>query len=175
MSEPGFKSGFVSILGRPNAGKSTLLNKLVGAKLAIVTDKPQTTRNLIQGVVTLPEAQIVFVDTPGIHKADSSLNKRLMHAVREALDQRDLLLYVVDAQRGVGVEDRHALDMVKNRETPVVLVLKKTDVTKDKGGLLPLIEKYQKLHPFADYVPLSAKTGDGVDVLKKAIAERMHE
>src|SRR5260370_34351428 len=94
----GFVSGFVSILGRPNAGKSTLLNALAGAKLAAVADKPQTTRTLIQGVVTLPDAQIVFVDTPGIHKADSSLNKRLMHAVREALDQRDLLLYVVDAR-----------------------------------------------------------------------------
>jgi GTPase len=170
-----FKSGFVSILGRPNAGKSTLLNALVGTKLAIVADKPQTTRTLIQGVVTTPEAQIVFVDTPGIHKADSPLNKRLMHAVREALDQRDLLLYVVDSQRGVGVEDRHALDMVKNRETPVVLVLNKTDVTKDKGGLLPLIEKYQKLHAFADYVPLSAKTGDGVDVLRKVIVDRLPE
>src|SRR5499427_6282404 len=109
MSEPGFRSGFVSILGRPNAGKSTLLNQMVGAKLAIVTDKPQTTRNLIQGVVTTPQSQIVFVDTPGIHKADSPLNKRLMHAVREALDQRDLLLYVVDARKSIGVEDRHAI------------------------------------------------------------------
>src|SRR5689334_17773731 len=139
MSEAAFKSGFVSILGRPNAGKSTLLNQLVGAKLAIVTDKPQTTRNLIQGVLTLPAAQIVFVDTPGIHKADSPLNKRLMHAVREALDQRDLLLYMVDMKRSPGIEDRHALDMVKKAETPVVLVLNKTDVMKDKGSLLPLI------------------------------------
>ena len=174
MSE-GFKSGFVSILGRPNAGKSTLLNKLVGAKLAIVTDKPQTTRNLIQGVVTLPEAQIVFVDTPGIHKADSPLNKRLMHAVREALDQRDLLLYVVDAKRSPGVEDRHALDLVKKAETPVVLVLNKTDVVKDKGSLLPLIEKYRELHEFADYLPISAKTGDGVDALRKVIVDRLPE
>jgi GTP-binding protein Era len=170
-----FKSGFVSILGRPNAGKSTLLNALVGTKLAIVADKPQTTRTLIQGVVTTPEAQIVFVDTPGIHKADSPLNKRLMHAVREALDQRDLLVYVVDSQRGVGVEDRHALDILKHRETPVVLVLNKIDVTKDKGALLPLIENYQKLHSFADFVPLSAKTGDGVDVLRKVIVDRLPE
>jgi len=176
MSEQaGFKSGFVSILGRPNSGKSTLLNRLVGAKLAIVTDKPQTTRNLIQGVVTLPEAQIIFVDTPGIHKADSPLNQRLMHAVREALDQRDLLVYVVDARRGVGVEDRHALDLVKKADTPVVLVLNKTDVVSDKGSLLPLIEKYRELHEFADYVPISAKTGDGVDVLRKVIIERLPE
>src|SRR5947207_10582987 len=140
MSETGFKSGFVSILGRPNAGKSTLLNKLVGAKLAIVTDKPQTTRNLIQGVVTLPEAQVVFVDTPGIHKADSSLNKRLMHTLREALDQRDLLLYLVDSTRKIIAEDRHALDMVKKAGTPAVLVLNKVDLVKEKGALLPLIE-----------------------------------
>jgi GTP-binding protein Era len=175
MSEPSFKSGFVSILGRPNAGKSTLLNQLVGTKLAIVTDKPQTTRTLIQGVVTLPDAQIVFVDTPGIHKADSPLNKRLMHAVREALDQRDLLLYVVDAKRSIGVEDRHALDLVKKAETPVVLVLNKTDIVKDKGTLLPLIEKYRGLHEFADYVPISAKTGNAVDVLRKVIVERLPE
>src|SRR5438477_3496999 len=175
MSEPGFKSGFVSILGRPNAGKSTLLNALVGMKLAIVTDKPQTTRTLIQGVVTLPEAQVVFVDTPGIHKADSSLNKRLMHTLREALDQRDLLLYVVDAKRMIGVEDRHALDMVKKADTPVVLVLNKTDIVKDKGKMLPLIEKYRELHEFADYVPISAKTGDGVDALRKVIVERLPE
>jgi GTP-binding protein Era len=170
-----FKSGFVSILGRPNAGKSTLLNQFVGTKIAIVTDKPQTTRTLIQGVVTLPDAQIVFVDTPGIHKADSPLNKRLMHAVREALDQRDLLLYVVDAKKSVGVEDRHALDLVKKAETPVVLVLNKSDIVKDKGSMLPLIEKYRELHEFADYVPISAKTGDGVDVLRKVIVERLPE
>src|ERR1700688_3302987 len=93
-SAPGFVSGFVSILGRPNAGKSTLLNRLVGAKIAIVADKPQTTRTSIQGVLTLPDAQIVFLDTPGIHKADSLLNKRMMDTVRAALDQRDLLLFL---------------------------------------------------------------------------------
>jgi GTP-binding protein Era len=148
---------------------------MVGTKLAIVTDKPQTTRTLIQGVVTTPEAQIVFVDTPGIHKADSSLNKRLMHAVREALDQRDLLLYVADGRRSIGVEDRHALDLVKKADTPVVLVLNKTDIVKDKGSLLPLIEKYRELHEFADYVPVSAKTGSGIDALRKVIVERLPE
>src|SRR5438270_997529 len=97
-----FKSGFVSLIGRPNAGKSTLLNALVGQKVAIVADKPQTTRTAIQGVVTLPDAQIVFVDTPGIHRADSQLNKRLMDTVRNALEQRDLLLYVADSARKFG-------------------------------------------------------------------------
>src|ERR1700688_3818118 len=106
-----FKSGFVSIIGRPNAGKSTLLNALVGQKVAIVADKPQTTRTSIQGVVTTPEAQIVYVDTPGIHKADSQLNKRLMDTVRAELEERDLLLFLVDAHRSFTVEDRRALDM----------------------------------------------------------------
>jgi GTPase len=169
------KSGFVSILGRPNAGKSTLLNALVGAKLAIVADKPQTTRTLIQGVLTIPEAQIVFVDTPGIHKADSPLNKRLMHSLREALDQRDLLLYVVDSRRSVGTEDRQALEMIKKAATPAVLVLNKVDVIKDKGELLPLIEAYRRLHEFAEYVPVSAKTGDGLDGLRKVITTQLPE
>jgi GTP-binding protein Era len=169
------KSGFVSILGRPNAGKSTLLNALVGTKLAIVTNKPQTTRTLIQGVLTQPGAQIVFVDTPGIHKADSALNQRLMHAVREALDQRDLLLYLADAKRKPGLEDRRAVDMVKKTGTPAVLVLNKTDVVKDKSSLLPLIERYRELHEFADYVPISALTGHGLDVLRKVIVEHLPE
>src|SRR5271157_480288 len=128
----GFRSGFVSLVGRPNTGKSTLLNVLVGQKVAIVADKPQTTRTSIQGVVTRPEAQIVFVDTPGIHKADSPLNKRMMDAVRAALEERDLLLYVVDAARAFGLEDRRALDMAIKTSTPVVLVLNKVDLLHDK-------------------------------------------
>src|SRR5205085_7334971 len=108
MSET-FHSGFVSLIGLPNAGKSTLLNALVGQKVAIVADKPQTTRTAIQGVVTLPEAQIVFVDTPGIHKADSPLNKRLMDTVRNSLEERDLLLYVADAARKFDEQERRAI------------------------------------------------------------------
>src|SRR5450631_2432768 len=106
-----FKSGFVSLVGRPNAGKSTLLNALVGQKVAIVADKPQTTRTSIQGVLTTPDAQIVFVDTPGIHKADSQLNKRLMDTVRNSLEERDLLVFVADAARKFGPEDRRAVDV----------------------------------------------------------------
>jgi GTP-binding protein Era len=172
-STENFRSGFVSILGRPNAGKSTLLNAIVGSKVAIVAHKPQTTRTLIQGVLNLPGAQIVFVDTPGIHKADSPLNRRLMHSVREALDQRDLLLYLADAKRKLTDEDQHAIDMVKKAETPAVLVLTKTDLVKEKGRLLPLIEQYRAIHEFADYVPISALTGDGLDELKKVIVERL--
>ena len=139
-----FKSGFVSLVGRPNAGKSTLLNALVGQKVAIVADKPQTTRTSIQGVLTLPEAQIVFVDTPGIHKADSPLNKRLMDTVRASLEERDLLLFLVDATRAFGEEDRRALDLARKTGTPVVLVLNKIDLVTDKAQLLPLDRAIQE-------------------------------
>src|ERR1041385_7812047 len=131
MSNP-HRSGFVSLIGLPNAGKSTLLNALVGQKVAIVADKPQTTRTSIQGVVTMPDAQIVFLDTPGIHKADSPLNKRLMDTVRGALEERDLLLYLVDVTRAQIDQDRQALDLARKTGTPVVLVLNKIDLLQDK-------------------------------------------
>jgi len=170
------KSGFVSILGRPNSGKSTLLNRLVGAKIAIVADKPQTTRTSIQGVLTLPDAQIVFLDTPGIHKADSLLNKRMMDTVRAALDQRDLLLFLADASRKCGDEDRHAVDLIKKVGTPALLLLNKTDqLGKDKSALLPLIEQYSTWHQFAACLPISARTGAGVDELRQAILDRLPE
>jgi GTPase len=174
MSEK-FKSGFVSLIGRPNAGKSTLLNALVGQKVAIVADKPQTTRTSIQGVLTLPEAQVVFIDTPGIHKADTPLNKRLMDAVRAALEQRDLLLFLVDAARPFGEQDRHAVDLARKTNTPVILVLNKIDILKEKQRLLDLIEKYKAVYDFADYIPVSAKRGDGLDDLRRAILERLPE
>ncbi|HLY15685.1 MAG TPA: GTPase Era [Bryobacteraceae bacterium] len=170
------KSGFVSLIGRPNSGKSTLLNRLIGAKIAIVADKPQTTRTSIQGVLTLPEAQIVFLDTPGIHKTDSLLNKRMMDTVRAALDQRDLLLFLADASRKFGEEDRYAVALVKKAQTPALLVLNKTDrLGKDKSALLPLIEHYQALHEFAAYLPISARTGAGVDELRQAVVDRLPE
>ena len=170
------KSGFVSILGRPNAGKSTLLNQLIGTKIAIVAGKPQTTRTSIQGVLTLPDAQIVFLDTPGIHKADSLFNKRMMSTVRAALGERDLLLFLVDASRKFGEEDRHAVDLIRKTDTPAILVLNKMDLLrKDKGALLPLIEQYRVLGRFADFIPISARSGKGVDELRAAILERLPE
>ncbi|HZT32128.1 MAG TPA: GTPase Era [Bryobacteraceae bacterium] len=176
MTEPSaFRSGFVSILGRPNAGKSTLLNAVVGAKIAIVADKPQTTRTSIQGVLTLPEAQIVFLDTPGIHKTDSLINKRMMETVRAALDERDLLLLLVDASRKFTVEDEHAVSLVKRSDTPVILVLNKIDLCREKGVILPLIERYKSLYEFADYIPVSALAGDGLEVLRKEIVARLPE
>jgi GTP-binding protein Era len=171
----GFKSGFVSLIGRPNAGKSTLLNALVGQKVAIVADKPQTTRTSIQGVLTLPEAQIVFIDTPGIHKADSPLNKRLMDTVRASLAERDLLLYVADASRPFGAEDGKAVDLARKAGSPVALVLNKIDLVKEKARLLPLIERYKAAFEFVDYLPVSAAKGKGLEDLRRAIVERLPE
>ncbi len=174
MNNP-HKSGFVSLVGRPNAGKSTLLNALVGQKVAIVAAKPQTTRTSIQGVLTRPDAQIIFVDTPGIHKPDSQLNKRLMDTVRASLEERDLLLYLVDSTKSVGVEDRRALDMSTKVGTPAVLVLTKVDLLPDKSRVLTLIEEYKALHDFVDYLPISATKRIGLDELLKVILERLPE
>ena len=174
-ASPGFHSGFVSILGRPNAGKSTLLNALVGAKVAIVTDKPQTTRTTIQGVVTTPAAQIIFVDTPGIHRANSAINKRMMQTVRAALEDRDLLLFLVDASREFTQADAQAVDLVKKTGTPTVLVLNKIDLLKEKSRLLAFLERYRGLHDFAEYIPLSAATGENLDRLREAIVARLPE
>src|SRR5258706_2196051 len=134
-----FHTGSVAILGRPNAGKSTLLNALTGAKLAIVASKPQTTRTSIQGVVTLPDAQIVFVDTPGIHKATTPLNKRMMDSVRAVAGSPDVVLFMVDALAPGSQEDRHAIDLVKKSGAPAIAVLNKIDRVQDKPKLLALI------------------------------------
>lgn len=171
--ERDYAAGFVSILGRPSTGKSTLLNALVGQKLSIVADKPQTTRSIVQGVLTTPEAQIVFLDTPGIHRSDSLFNRRMMLAVRTALDQRDLLLYVVDALRPPAEEENQALDMVRKAETPTWLLLNKTDKIKEKAQLLPVIEQYRSLFDFQEYYPISALTGYGLDDLRSAVARAM--
>ncbi|MCC7341010.1 MAG: GTPase Era [Bryobacterales bacterium] len=164
-----YKSGFVSLLGRPNAGKSTLLNAFVGEKIAIVSDKPQTTRTTVQGVISEPRGQVVFLDTPGIHRTDTQLNKRMMDAVRSALDARDLLLYVIDAARPELDQQRQALEFLQRTETPVVLVLSKVDRIADKRELLPLIEKSMELYPFRETVPVSALTGDNLDELRKVV------
>jgi GTPase len=171
-----FRSGFVSLVGRPNAGKSTLLNALVGQKVAIVADKPQTTRTSIQGVLTIPgEAQVVFVDTPGIHEPNSALNKRMMDTVHAALEERDLLLLLADATRAFGEADRRAIQVVSRTSTPVIAVLTKVDLLKDKSALLPLIEQYKAAHDFAEYVPISAVRGTGLEDLRQTILARLPE
>ena len=169
------KSGFVSILGRPNAGKSTLLNTLVGQKVAIVADKPQTTRTAIQGVYTAPEAQIVFLDTPGIHKSDSPINKRMMAAVREALDERDAFLFLVDASEPFTEEDTHALSLLRVGGPPVVLAMNKIDLLPNREALLPLLTEYQKHYDFASYLPVSAAKGTGIALLMQELIGYMPE
>ena len=172
---PGFRSGFVSILGRPNAGKSTLLNALVGSKIAIVADKPQTTRTAIQGVVTTDRAQIVFADTPGIHRADSAINKRMIETVRAALNDRDLLLFVADASRDVTAKDVEAVDLLRKTQTPSVLVLNKIDLVKHKPQLLGRLERYRASYDFAEYVPVSAASGENLEELRDLLVARLPE
>ena len=170
-----FRSGFVCILGRPNAGKSTLLNALVGEKLAIISPKPQTTRNRIQGVVHIPKrkgkdgGQIVLVDTPGVHKPDSSLGRKMMVEVREALEGCDLVLVIVDVAHKLDPRDQFALDLVKQSKAKAFLILNKVDLIPEKSKLLPLIEEYRKLYDFAEVVPISALKRKGLDDLMKTI------
>ena len=173
-----FRSGFVSIIGRPNAGKSTLLNALVGEKLAIVTRKPQTTRNRIQGIVNVERknkraaGQVVLVDTPGVHKPINSLNRRMMKEVYDALEGCDLLLLIVDATAKFGTGDKFVLDIAKKNGQPCFLLLNKIDAL-EKQKLLPLIEEYKSLHEFAEVIPISALKRDGLDALMDAVVKAL--
>ncbi len=173
-----FRSGFVSIIGRPNAGKSTLLNALVGEKLAIVTRKPQTTRNRIQGVVNVertgkrPAGQIVLIDTPGVHKPVSTLNRRMMKEVYDSLEGCDLLLLIVDAAAKFGTGDKFVLDIVNKSGRPAFLLLNKIDRL-EKQGLLPLIATYREQHDFAEVIPISALKRDGLDELLNTIVKAL--
>lgn len=168
------RTGFVSIAGRPNAGKSTLLNALVGEKVAITAHQAQTTRTSIQGVFTSRDFQIIFIDTPGIHKSDTLFNKRMMDTVRGALQDRDLVLYLADATKPVREEDEHAVSAL-GKDAKALLVLTKIDRVDDKRLLLPLIQRYTELFPFADAVPVSARNGDGLDRLKSIIGTYLPE
>lgn len=174
MNGQNHRAGFVAIAGRPNAGKSTLLNALVGEKVAITAPQPQTTRTSLQGVLTSPGSQIVFVDTPGIHRSDTLFNKRMMETVRGALQNRDLVLYVADASKLVTEEDEHAVGALAHSEK-TLLVLNKIDRLEDKRQLLPMIGRYQELFPFFEAIPVSARTGDGIGQLKHAIVEQLPE
>lgn len=160
-----YRSGYVALVGRPNAGKSTLLNRLVGEKIAAVSDKPQTTRFKIQGVITRPEGQIVLVDTPGVHKPGYLMNRRMMAAVHDALDGVDLVCLMRDASVPTGNGDRFVLDLVKQSEKPALLLLNKTDKIPDKTELLRLLDWYSHEHTWRELVPISGLNGDLVDVL----------
>jgi len=174
-----FHSGFVCILGRPNAGKSTLLNALVGEKLAIISPKPQTTRNRIQGIVHVPKSkgkeggQIVLIDTPGVHKPDSSLGRKMMVEVREALEGCDLVLVIMDVTHQFDPRDQFALDLVKQSGTKAFLLLNKIDLIKEKARLLPLIEEYRKLHDFSEVIPVSALKRYGLDLLLELVIKAL--
>lgn len=169
-----FHSGFVSIVGKPNAGKSTLLNALIGEKLAITARQAQTTRTSIQGVLTTDSAQIIFVDTPGIHRSDSLFNKRMMDTVRGALEERDLVLFVADAHKPLTEEDREAVSVL-HRAKQSLLVLNKVDRIEDKRLLLPLMEQYGALYNFIEMVPVSARKGVGLEDLKRTITRYLPE
>ena len=171
-----FHSGFVCILGRPNAGKSTLLNALVGEKVAIISPKPQTTRNRILGILHVPKkmgrpgGQVVLIDTPGVHRPDTSLGRKMMAEVKEALNGCQLVLLIVDVTRKSAQADDFVLTMAKKSRTPVFLLLNKIDLlrgTKDK--LLPIIDEYRKLHDFREIIPLSARKREGLDVLLEKV------
>ncbi len=173
MRKPKHRTGFVAILGRPNAGKSTLLNALLGTKLAAVAAKPQTTRTQIQGVLTLPQAQIVFLDTPGIHKSNTLLNRRMMESVRAASEAPDVALFVIDALAPFTEEDKEAVDLARKIQAPVIAVINKIDWLEKKPRVLGVIEHYRALHDFAAYVPVSARKGSGLDILQQEIIQRL--
>jgi GTP-binding protein Era len=164
----------VSLVGRPNAGKSTLLNRLVGTKLAIVSDKPQTTRTRILGVRNYPDAQVVFIDTPGIHRPLHRMNVRMVDAAIDSMRQVDLVGLVVDASEPQGRGDRFVLDLLKDNRGPVFLILNKIDLMR-KVRLLPIIERYRQEGTFAEIVPVSASTGENVDRLERLILEALPE
>jgi GTP-binding protein Era len=164
----------VAIVGRPNAGKSTLINALVGAQVSIVTPVPQTTRNRILGIVNRPDAQIVFMDTPGIHKPLSRLNEQMMAFVRQALAERDLVLLIVDASERFGRGDEFALVLLKQYAPRAILLLNKIDVIA-KQRLLPLIDRYSKLHEFEEIIPISAAKGSGLEEVMAAVLKCLPE
>ncbi len=169
------KSGLVALIGRPNAGKSTLLNALVGEHIAAVSAKPQTTRTRIQGIITRPEGQIVFVDTPGIHKPGYTLNRRMMQYVTDALMQVDIVVLMRDATTSFGSGDKFTLDLVKGANKKTLLILNKIDKLKDKSDLLPLIQQYSQEYEFAEIIPLSALRGDNQELLVSKLLDHLPE
>jgi GTPase len=174
MSREGYKSGFVSIIGRPNVGKSTFLNRVIGQKIAIMSDKPQTTRNKIQGVYTTDDAQVIFIDTPGIHKPKHKLGDFMMKVAENALKEVDLILFMINAEEGFGRGDAFIIERLKKINTPVFLVINKIDQV-HPDDLLPLIEQYKSLYEFAEIVPISALQGNNVETLIEQIKKYLPE
>jgi GTP-binding protein Era len=170
----GFRSGFVTVIGRPNAGKSTLLNQLLGQKVLIMSDKPQTTRNKIHCILTEERGQVIFLDTPGIHKPKHKLGEFMVGSALESLREVDLVLYMVDATAEFGAGEEYILENLKHIQTPCILLLNKIDLI-EKDKLLKMINDYSKLKDFLAIIPISAKTGENKDQLLKVIFEQMPE
>ncbi|WP_417899551.1 GTPase Era [Bacillus haimaensis] len=169
-----YKSGFVSIIGRPNVGKSTFLNRVIGQKIAIMSDKPQTTRNKIQGVYTQDDAQIVFIDTPGIHKPKHKLGDFMMKVAQNTLKEVDLILFMINAKEGLGRGDEFIIEKLKETSTPVYLVINKIDEV-HPDELLPLMETYKSLFDFKEIIPISALQGNNVETLLEQIKQFLPE
>lgn len=174
MTETQFRSGFVAIIGRPNVGKSTLLNRILGEKIVIASDKPQTTRNRIQGIHNLPGAQIVFIDTPGLHRARSRLNRYMMEEALSAVKGVDVVLLMVDAESFTRGKDELLMEVLSGVEVPVVLAVNKIDLV-PKERLLEGIATHAALYPFREIVPISAATGDGIELLVQLLAGLLPE
>jgi GTP-binding protein Era len=169
-----FKSGFIGIIGRPNAGKSTLFNAIIGDKISIMTHKPQTTRNKITGIKNYPDAQLIFLDTPGMHKPKTPLNRAMVRTTREAIGSVDVLLMMIEAQTDVQPHDLFLIESLNETKAPVLLVINKIDLI-EKKVLLPLMDKFRRIYDFRDIVPISALHGNGVEELLTIVKEMLPE
>lgn len=169
-----FKSGFIAILGRPNVGKSTFFNAIIGDKISIVANKPQTTRNRITGIRNFPDAQLIFLDTPGLHQPKTPLNRAMVQAARDTIGDADILLVMVEADAGIGPHDLFLLEALAQTKAPVFLAINKIDRV-DKPALLPLIAQFSKLHDFAGIFPISALKNQGLDELQNCLKEALPE
>ncbi|HNQ65676.1 MAG TPA: GTPase Era [Smithella sp.] len=169
-----FKSGFIGIIGRPNAGKSTLFNAIVGDKISIMTHKPQTTRNKITGIKNYPDAQLIFLDTPGMHKPKTPLNRAMVRTTREAIGSVDVLLMMIEAQTDVQPHDLFLIESLNETKAPVLLVINKIDLI-EKKFLLPLMDKFRRIYDFREIVPISALHGNGVEELLTIVKEMLPE
>src|SRR4030065_1789927 len=174
MYENTFKSGFVSIIGRPNVGKSPLLNFILGEKVSIVSEKPQTTRNRILGIRTLPGTQVIFIDTPGIHKPKHKLNEYMVKIALHTLDEVDIVLFMTEAGESIGGGDRYIIERLQTVRKHGFLLINKIDLVQ-KSLLLPLIDEFSRLYNFAEIFPVSALRGDNVSILSEAIVKRLPE
>lgn len=174
MQETNFKSGFISIIGRPNVGKSTFLNRVIGQKIAIMSDKPQTTRNKVQGVLTTDDSQLIFIDTPGIHKPKHKLGEFMLKTSKNTLREVDVIMFMVNAEQKLGPGDQFIMDLLEGNDTPVFLIINKIDrVHPDE--LLTIIDRYKEKYDFAEIVPISALEGHNVDNLLTTLKKYMPE